>query len=130
MPRERWPKLSVDNQEALAEAMNLADGLKLLAKEYQAVVRSTSPSDERARTARRSLDRKFQKLRSRVVIQDLQQRGYADAAGKLDNLFGAAAMVFNLMAVSIGVDEAEVLEIDIEGPHGLAMDALKRALIR
>jgi hypothetical protein len=35
-------------------------------------------------------------------------------------------MVFNLVAVSIGVDEAEVLNIDIAGPHAALIDALKR----
>jgi hypothetical protein len=117
--------VSADNQEALATAQHLADNMKLLATEYQAVVRSTTESDEQGQKARRSLDRKFQKLKSRDVIEGLRKNGLTAVAEKLDELFSSCAWVFNLVAVSIGVDEAEVLEIDIEGPYVAAIDALR-----
>ena len=117
--------MSADNQEALATAQHLADNMKLLATEYQAVVRSTTESDEQGRKARRSLDRKFQKLKSHDVIEGLREKGLTAVAEKLDELFGACACVFNLVAVSIGVDEAEVLAIDIDGPYVAAVDALR-----
>ena len=117
--------MSADNQEALATAQHLADNMKLLATEYQAVVRSTTESDEQGQKARRSLDRKFQKLKSRDVIEGLRKNGLTAVAEKLDELFSSCAWVFNLVAVSIGVDEAEVLEIDIEGPYVAAIDALR-----
>lgn len=117
--------MSADNQEALATAQHLADNMKLLATEYQAVVRSTTESDEQGQKARRSLDRKFQKLKSRDVIEGLRKNGLTAVAEKLDELFSSCAWVFNLVAVGIGVDEAEVLEIDIEGPYVAAIDALR-----
>ncbi len=117
--------MSADNQEALATARHLADNMKLLAAEYQAVVRSAPESDEQGRKARRSLNRKFQKLKSNDLIEGLGQNGLTAVAEKLDELFSACACVFNLVAVSIGVDEVEVLAIDIDGPYVAAIDALR-----
>ena len=119
--------MNAESQEALAQAERLADSLRFLATEYQAVVRSTQKTDPGGATARRSLDRRFQKLKARYEIDALRERGYPDAAQKLDDLFRAAAMVFNLVAVSIGVDEAEVLDIDVNSPHVAAVEALKQA---
>lgn len=107
----------------------IADSLRSVAAEYQAVVRSTRESDAEGRTARRRLARKFHKLRSRDAIDGLKADGLMDAAEKLDELFSAGACVFNLVAVSIGVDEAEVLDIDIDGPHAAAIEALRREAI-
>ena len=118
--------MNAESQETLAQAERLADSLRLLATEYQAVVRSTQKTDPGGATARRSLDRRFQKLKAREKINALRERGHPDAAEKLDDLFGAAAMVFNLVAVSIGVDEAEVLDIDVNSPHVAAVKALKQ----
>ena len=119
--------MNPESQEALAQAERLADSLRLLATEYQAVVRSTQKTDPGGATARRSLDRRFQKLKARYELDALRERGYPDAAQKLDDLFRAAAMVFNLVAVSIGVDEAEVLDIDVNSPHVAAVEALEQA---
>ncbi len=114
------------NLEALARAEFLADSLRSLATEYQAVVRSTNESDPAGKTARRSLDRKLQRLKPREVIHALSVDGLSDLGEKLDDLSSAAAMVFNLAAVSIGVNEAEVLDIDIDGPHAAVIEALTR----
>jgi hypothetical protein len=120
--------MSVKNQEVLIEAELLADSLKSLAVQYQELVHSAEQGPDAAyETAKRSLDRKFQKLEPRDTIDELRERGLAEAANGLDDLWKAAAMVFNLVAVSIGVDEVKVLDIDIEGPHAAAMNALKRA---
>ena len=118
--------MNAEPQETLAQAERLADSLRLLATEYQAVVRSTQKTDPGGATARRSLDRKFQKLKPRETIDALRGHGHLNAAEKLDDLFRAAAMVFNLVAVSIGVDEAEVLDIDVNSPHVAAVKALKQ----
>lgn len=118
--------MSAAKIDALAQAEHLAENMKLLATEYQAVVRATPESDQQGQRARRSLDRKFQKLKSRKVIDGLREDGHAEVAAKLDELFGACAGVFNLVAVSIGVDEKEVLEIDIEGPFISVLAELAR----
>jgi len=115
-----------DNKDSIAKAELLADNLRTLAMDYQAVVRSTRRSDAEGKAARNSLDRKFLKLQSREVISRLREDGLAEVADKLDDLFGAAAMIFNLVAVSIGVDEAEVLDIDIDGPYATAIETLGR----
>lgn len=98
--------------------------MKSLATEYQQVVRGTQETDAAGTTARRSLDRKFQKLRPREAIDGIRTAGFRDVADRLDELFSASAMAFNLIAVSVGVDESEVLEIDIDGPHVAVVDAL------
>jgi len=122
--------VSARNEEALNAAQHLAESMKLLATEYQAIVRSTAETDEQGRKARRSLDRKFQKLSSREVIDSLREDGLTAVAETLDELFGACAMVFNLVAVSLGVDESEVLDIDVDGPYAAATDAVRREKAR
>lgn len=117
--------MSADNQEALATAQHLADNMKLLATEYQAVVRSTTESDEQGQKDRRSLNRKFQKLKSHDLIEGLKKNGLTAVAEKLDELLSACACVFNLVAVSIGVEEAKVLAIDIDGPYVAAVEVLR-----
>ena len=57
------------------------------------------------------------------TIDALREHGYPEAADQIDDLFRAAAMVFDLVAVSIGVDEAEVLDIDVNSPHVAAAKA-------
>jgi hypothetical protein len=118
--------MNVKNQEALIDAEFLVDSLTTLAMKYQIFVSSAEQgADSRAASEkRRFLSR--EEL-TRHTIDKLRERGLAEAANGVEDLWKAAAMVFNLGAVSIGVDEVEVLDIDIEGPSRAAVNALKRA---
>lgn len=119
--------MNTKDQETLSQAMTLGDNMKLLAAEYQHLVRSGGKADAHGQAARRSLDRKFQKLQAASMIAKLTEKGFEEAAIKFEDLFHATAMVFNLVAVSIGVDEQEVLGIDIEAAHAAAIAALQSA---
>ncbi|MFV9634428.1 hypothetical protein [Mycobacterium neumannii] len=113
--------------QLLVEAELLAENLSSLALEYQQIVRSAQQSaDASHETAKRSLDRKFSKLAPREIVDELRKDGLTGAADRLDDLWKASAMVFNLVAVSVGVDEVEVLDIDIHGPHAAAVQALEQ----
>lgn len=75
--------MSIGNQETLTHAELLADNLMSLAAEYQELVRSAEQvPDADGKTAKRSLDRKFQKLKPRSTIDELRDQGLADAADK------------------------------------------------
>lgn len=121
--------MNPEQRETICQAEALADQMKLLATQYQDHVRSSGQTDRQGQTARRGLDRQFQQLKAREMTATLRQLGVVDAAMHLDELHKAAAMVFNLVAVSIGVDEDEVLGIDVVGPHTAAVAALRRALL-
>lgn len=115
-------------QEALRDAQVLADSLSSLAMQYQGVVRSGAEHAPEAETARRSLNRKFLKLKPQDNLEALRRSGQTEVARAIDELWKAAAMVFNLVAVSVGVDEVEVLDIDVEGPYAAAKDELAKEL--
>jgi hypothetical protein len=120
--------MDTNEQELLSQATVLANNLKSLADGYKELVLSAPEPGPDGKTARRSLDRKFRKLPSRQTIDQLRERGFTEAADRLQDIWSATAWVFNLVAVSIGVDESEVLEIDTDGPYAAALDALSRGL--
>lgn len=122
--------MNANRIEALKQAELLADNLRSLAVGYQDAVRvgleeGRENRDDSERT-KRSLDLKFQKLRPRNLIDELAKQGCSDVASRLDELWKATAMVFNLLAVSVGVDEVEVLDIDIEEPYCQVLEAIRR----
>lgn len=119
--------MNADKQETIDQAEFVVDQMKLLAAEYQELVRSYGKADAQGQIARRRLDRKFRKLRGREMAAKLSELGLVDAALRLEELHKATAMVFNLVAVSIGVDEEAVLDIDVVEPHMAAIAALRRA---
>lgn len=119
--------MTVGNDETVKSASPFADSLRRLAREYQELVRS---ADQRGdlddfEASKRKLNRQFVALKPRSMVDGLRNSGHTEAADKLDDLWTAAAMVFNLVDVSIGVEETEVLNIDIEAPYEDAIRALK-----
>jgi hypothetical protein len=117
-----------DEQELLSQAKVLTNNLKFLVDGYKELVRSAPEPGPDGKTDRRSLDRKFRRLPSRETIDQLREQGFTEAADRLQDIWSATAQVFNLVAVSIGVDESEVLEIDTDGPYAAAFGALSRVL--
>jgi hypothetical protein len=125
--------LDGDNRASLERAEQLANELKSLVVEYQTVVKANtegpSPQGETDRI-KRSLDRRFRLLQPQQLISHLRQIGELHVADRLDDLWRLAAMVFNLVAVSIGVDESEVLDIDINLPYCSLQQSIAEALRR
>jgi hypothetical protein len=120
--------LCVDNDESVNTAASIADSLRSLTSEYQELVRSMEAhhdSDEFAK-CKRKLNKQFVAFQARSTVEELQNSGHAEAAERLDDLVKAVAMVFNLVDVSIGVEETEVLDIEVEAPYRNAIDALDR----
>jgi hypothetical protein len=119
--------LSVANDGSVNTAASIADSLRSFAIEYQELVRSTEAhydSDEFEKSKRR-LNKHFVALKARSTVDDLQNSGHVEAAERLDGLVKTVAMVFNLVDVSIGVEETEILDIDVETPYEDAIRALK-----
>lgn len=115
-------KLATENQEfaqTVGHAIRIVDALWSLAKEYQERIRTTNDTSapQKVSLTKRRLEQLFRRLQPQPAIESLQEIGLMEAADGVDDLWKTTAMVFNLVDVSVGVDEIEVLEIDLDTPY-------------
>jgi hypothetical protein len=124
--------LDTGNQEVaqkVGQAIRISDALWSLATEYQERIRTANDTSaaESHRLTKQKLDQLFRGLQPQPAIESLRALDLMEAAERLDDLWKSTAMVFNLVDVSVGVDQAEVLEIDMETPYRAARGLLAQA---
>lgn len=119
-------------EDVLNEAEHVVKKLASLGAEYQKAVEAlgaSEPIDLVHQETMRRLEDEFDATYSPGplrVVRALEIRGYKDAANAVHDLWQTVFWVTGLVAVSVGVEYAEVLEFDVVGKREAALDALRR----
>lgn len=115
----------------LTDAALMADTLQSMGLDYQSFLEGCIPipinEDESEEDRMRRVASEYDKLAPDSVVHNLQRQGFRDAAAALDDLSKTVSQVVHLKDIKPGVDDAEVLEIDVNAKHEKAIDQLKRA---
>lgn len=122
-----------DSRDLLGEAKRVVDQLSRIGLEYQQVVEAGCSADVPnavgAGAARRKLELEFDRDMQPgpiPVVRALQVHGYENVASALHDLWQTVFWVTSLIAVSVGVDERDVLDFDVVGRRQSAVEALSQ----
>jgi hypothetical protein len=120
-----------DSRDLLGEAERAVDQLSRIGLEYQQVVEAGCSVDGvnavNAGEVRRKLELEFDRDMQPgpiPVVRALQVGGYEKSAAALHDLWQAVFWVTSLVAVSVGVDERDVLDFDVVGKRQSAIEAM------
>lgn len=118
------------HEDLLGEARRVVDELATMGLAYQQAVVADTQSTTDATKHRRDIELEFERTMMPgpiPIVRALEMRGFGPASAAINALWENVFWVTSLIAVSLGVDETEVLEFDVAAKRDAAIAALNHA---